>query len=312
MPSRHLFSFERGRRYDPAEVVERITAAAGGVRPDMILDSGAFSAMTIGARSDVDEYAAWLRSWQPWATAAFTLDSIGDPKASAANHARLLAKDTGVPLIPVFHANSPLEYLHRMCERERYVAFGGLVSLKHRRHEIGTWLSFHTQIAGRYGTRVHALGVTSGATAAVPLYSCDSSAVTACVRYGRLWLWDSHRAQIVQPKYRSAAERQQVARLLPRHGVSMADLADPHFMDPMSTERSWIEDRNRVMEAGGRARALLEDYLIRRHRVSAPPGLARGRDTGTKVYAAFTDIDQHETAARAWAALQPRKEGTPT
>ncbi|MFB7906645.1 hypothetical protein ACFC1T_09480 [Kitasatospora sp. NPDC056076] len=298
---RHLLSYHYGKDIPPQDVVGRLTEAAGGVQPDMMLDSGAFSAMNIGATIDLKAYAKWLRSWQPWATVAFNLDVIGNAASSALNYTRLLAENTGVPILPVFHANSGVEHLHKMCESADYIAFGGLANLKQRREQIRKWIAWHAAIAARHGTKVHALGVSGLATMDVPLYSCDSSTSTTTVRYGRLWIWDHHRKVPLQPMYRDPRDRQQVAPFLRRHGLTMAELANPEFMKPGSTVRSYPADVEKILRSAGYCRAWFEDYITRRHQVEPPKSLRLCRDPGTKVYSAMVNITQHVTAAKAWA-----------
>lgn len=94
---------------------------------DWVLDSGAFSAYTIGIRIDLEEYAEdCLRLMaEPWGPSeVFSLDVIGDAEASRRNTERLW--NLGVPAIPCFHPEEDESFLLEMAEQYPKIALGGV------------------------------------------------------------------------------------------------------------------------------------------------------------------------------------------
>ena len=171
-------------------------------RPGLLLDSGAFSAWTIGKAVDVDEYAAWaldvVDRW-PSEVRVLNLDVIpGDPdrpptqmeREASADESRQNAdrlREHGLDVIEVWHLHEPLGVLGDMLDRRRpgeLVALGGMVFALARRTNLAlafcdTAFAF---IRDRYGWRdmppIHGLGVSGDSFTAkrYPWFSVDSIA----------------------------------------------------------------------------------------------------------------------------------------
>lgn len=105
---------------DPAKYVE--LAELGG---NILADSGAFSAYSVGGHVEFDEYKAFCEEVDGHVDGYFNLDAIDDPEGSAENHARL--KSAGLSPIPVWQSHDP-EWpgLAEFLEGETLVALGGL------------------------------------------------------------------------------------------------------------------------------------------------------------------------------------------
>ena len=98
---------------------------AAGVR--VLLDSGAYSAFTLGKPINLEEYARFAREVRPYIVRCFTLDVIGDPALSVQQQAYL--KRSGINPIPVWHdQRGDMSGLDAFLEGEDYVSLGGLAS----------------------------------------------------------------------------------------------------------------------------------------------------------------------------------------
>lgn len=181
---------------------------------DFLADSGAFSAYTGGKVITIDEYADWCLKHADVINAAATMDVIGDPKATARNTDRLMARlDHRVPVMAVFHTGSPWEELHRICRDHRYVALGGAVYAGHRTQAMLRWCVKAHQIAREHDTRLHGFGLTKPPYPEIlPWYSADSSYWTSASRTGSMSLWDGSRWHGFRVGTRSAAKHAKLIR----------------------------------------------------------------------------------------------------
>ncbi|MFI7278439.1 hypothetical protein [Streptomyces sp. NPDC049879] len=294
---RVLWSYWYGRRFPPAQL-QGLTDGW-----DVILDSGAFSAHSSGQDVDLDAYADWVRAWRGRATAAFSLDVIGDPVASAANYQRLIDMDLGVTVIPVFHAGSAARHLDAILEAGApYVGFGGLVAHFRNKTAVLRWAAWNLRRCADAGVRVHGLGMTAGHARDLPFYSVDSSTWTMGPRRGFAVVWDERRRRPLQVMYRDPQEVQRYARELTRFGVDPARIAAPGFMreDTRAGDARWL------LDTAARAFLAMDDHLRARHQVPAPAGLDPEL-TGTKVYMACTTLPDMDRVAAAWAAHTPER-----
>jgi hypothetical protein len=104
---------------------------------DWALDSGAFSAKNSGVTIDLDAYIETckkLKDTDPLLTEIFSLDVIGDWKASAENARKMWA--AGIPAIPTFHIGEPWDALKRMAGEYPKIALGG-VALARGKRKLG-------------------------------------------------------------------------------------------------------------------------------------------------------------------------------
>jgi len=142
---------------------------------DWQLDSGAFSAHTLGASVDLAafrDFALEALATDPKLLEVFSLDVIGDWRASERNAERLWA--AGVPVIPTYHVGEPTEVLLNMARTYPKIALGGAVGLPPT-----TKREWARQCLARVWPKpVHGLGF-GGATYLkdLPLSSADSTNV---------------------------------------------------------------------------------------------------------------------------------------
>lgn len=160
-------------------------------RGHLLVDSGAFSALTRGLALDVRAYGAFCAALAAEhgadlaALEFINLDVIGDQAASD-EHERVLRGEFGLDPVPVFTFGARLRDLEAMAARSGRVALGGLVPFAQDRATLRGWLGRCFDVLGGAGPRVHLLGIAQEwALMAYPVASCDSSSWSAVVRFGR-------------------------------------------------------------------------------------------------------------------------------
>lgn len=160
----------------------------------VFLDSGAFSAWTLGVEVSVAEYCEYV--WKNWDIVrledgkpmASVLDGIGDPEQTWQNQLEMEAR--GVPALPCFHFGEPEHYLERYVANYPYITIGGMVGKS--TVQLQTWLDriwnkHMVDGSGRPKIKVHAFGVTSiPLMEEYPWYSCDSSSWVQMAAFGNI------------------------------------------------------------------------------------------------------------------------------
>jgi hypothetical protein len=163
------------------------------LRPRVIIDSGAFTAWSTGRVFRPEEYGEWalkfsVRWREKMAALHFiNLDVIGDQIASWRNQEKL--ERMGLHPLPVVTYKADIKHLTHALERYDYICLGGLVGIG--RAKLRPWLDYCFKEIMAYrertGTmrRIHLLGVTTWwVLSRYPVYSSDSSAWTAPLRFG--------------------------------------------------------------------------------------------------------------------------------
>ena len=92
---------------------------------DFFLDSGAFSAYTVGAKINLDEYIQYIKDHKIKTYA--NLDVIDDVEGSYQNYKYMVS--SGLKPIPVFHCGEDSKYLELYLKDCDYIALGGVVQL---------------------------------------------------------------------------------------------------------------------------------------------------------------------------------------
>lgn len=164
--------------------------------PNVIVDSGAFTAYTTGKIINPKDYARWAldfkKRWEhKMASLHFmNLDVIGDQDASWKNQKVLEAM--GLNPIPIVTFGADKSHLIRAIENYDYAALGGLVPYVFQPKKLDTWLGYcfsiivsHYQKTGIM-PKIHLLGITTEQyLLKYPCYSSDSSSWVQCLRFGR-------------------------------------------------------------------------------------------------------------------------------
>ena len=144
-----------------------------GYQPEILLDSGAYSAFTKGKHVNILDYIEYIRANRAYITNYISLDVIGDPTMSF-----LLFRfmwDAGLCPIPVIHYNEDLRLMdyYREGWPPLPVALGGTVPVRDKR-VVAAWCA---EVKRRYpDTELHLLGSNSKAILhSGVLTSCDAS-----------------------------------------------------------------------------------------------------------------------------------------
>jgi hypothetical protein len=230
-----LTSFHYFRNFDYDALVEE-----AGDEPMMIFaDSGAFSALSLGAEVTIEDYAEWLLRWKHHFSVYASLDVIGDHVGTMSNQRRL-EQEFGLNPIPVFHVGSDLKDLEALCEEYPYIAFGGMVSFS--KHNLGPWLLKCFRITEKHGTRVHGFGQTRHAYLMdFPFFSVDSSSWVAGQKFGSQRLWDPQRSKFVTVNVGDRSSCYKHGELIRSYGFDPSDISESekwsrHVSIPLSLQ----------------------------------------------------------------------------
>jgi hypothetical protein len=162
-----------------------------GVRPRVIIDSGAFTAWRGGKPINIKDYATWaLAIKNQWSSKMeslifMNLDVIGDQPKSTVNQKTL--ENVGLNPIPIFTYGADLNILKALLKDYDYLSLGGLV----HRKGIQPWLDkcFSVIMENFKETgflkRIHLLGVCNEKLLLrYPCYSSDSSSWVRALVFG--------------------------------------------------------------------------------------------------------------------------------
>lgn len=144
-----------------------------------LLDSGAFTAQTLGKKISLDEYCKFIESlpFEPWKY--FTLDVIGDPEKTLRNYETMLSR--GFKPVPILTQGESFSVMDEFWKTSDVVGVGGLVDvpLKKKQRFI------YDVMKHANGRKVHWLGFTNDQFVKYfRPYMCDSSSFTSSLRYG--------------------------------------------------------------------------------------------------------------------------------
>lgn len=149
----------------------------------VFLDSGAFSAFSMGVEVDLPKYCDYIHrnldiiehvDGQPLAS---VLDAIGDADGTWRNQMAMEAR--GVRPLPCFHYGEPIEVLEYYIANYSYITIGGMVPISTPQLKLWLdrlWADYLTDDQGRPLVKVHGFGLTSlPLMMRYPWYSVDSS-----------------------------------------------------------------------------------------------------------------------------------------
>jgi len=137
---------------------------------EVVFDSGAFTAHKSGEPVDLGEFAEWVeeeRARDPRASEVFSLDVIGDWRASLKNTEELWKR--GVEAIPVFHVGEPTTLLKALARDYPKVALGGAVGYRQKIE----WAAICFREV--WPKRLHGLGFGHTAARKLPFHTIDAS-----------------------------------------------------------------------------------------------------------------------------------------
>lgn len=161
----------------------------------VFLDSGAFSAHSLGVSIDIDAYCNYIirnrdiLRVEDNAVMASVLDGIGDPLKTWQNQNYMESK--GAKPLPCFHFGEDPQYLDWYVSRYEYITIGGLVGKAQKDQEVWLdrmWEKHMLDHSGNARLKVHAFGMTSPALMKrYPWFSCDSSSWIQAAAFGSIF-----------------------------------------------------------------------------------------------------------------------------
>lgn len=174
----------------------------------VFLDSGAFSAYTLGIQLSVEEYCAYIKRnldilrVEDGVVMASVLDGIGDPLQTYRN--QLEMEQRGVRPLPCFHAGEDERYLDYYVSNYEYITLGGMVGSSTK--QLCTWLDrmwdryLTDPGTGRARLKVHGFGITAvDIMERYPWFSCDSSSWIQAAAFGSIVLPGASASKLIQP-----------------------------------------------------------------------------------------------------------------
>lgn len=160
----------------------------------VFLDSGAFSAYTLGVEIDLPTYCEYIkRNMDLWrvedgVVMASVLDGIGDPLKTYQN--QLHMEQLGAKPLPCFHAGEDERYLEYYVKNYEYITLGGMVGSSTKQLCIWLdrmWERYLTDGSGRPRLKVHGFGITAiPIMERYPWYSVDSSSWIQSAAFGSI------------------------------------------------------------------------------------------------------------------------------
>ncbi|MDF5756635.1 hypothetical protein [Spongiactinospora sp. TRM90649] len=260
-------------------------------RLNMIGDSGAYSAYTQGVKIGLNEYAGWVRRWQPHLAWCACLDVLGDPQATWRNWHELRTR--GLATVPTLHVGTPNRWLHAYGEQGvDFVGLGGGLTTG---DAAGIrWAARMLAYARRHlpAMRFHGWGISSRAVLDnLPLYSADSSGTLGVgYRFGRLRLFDPRTARdtTFYLDGHSALRHRRLLELF-------------YDASPEQVLHGDASNRPLLIRLMARSTALYAAWLRKRHQVTPPVyGLNPARrGQGTRLHLVDTQVRTLLLAAQA-------------
>lgn len=253
-PVNALISYHYFSRHDVSQL------ASWGLR--LIGDSGAYSALSQGAPIDIDAFAAWVKQWRDSFSWVASLDVIGDKDASWTNF-RYLRDKYELDVVPTIHYGcDPSEMDRYVAEGIDFIGLGGMVSRKSEVSRLLRWTlnCFRYAQENHPQVRFHGWGTThKDLIYNLPWFSVDSSGFSSSYRYGRLQLFDPNTCKSIAVALDGKEIFQHADLLMNEYGVNPSDVS-------VSTK----ETRRDVTRLSVAVVQRQEDYLRKRHKVSAP------------------------------------------
>ena len=156
---------------------ERMVARIRGTGKRIFLDSGAFSAHTMGVKIDIRQYCDYIRKNMDIFEVVSVLDAIGDPEQTYRNQYTM--EQSGIAALPCYHYGEAEAVLEYYASAYEYITIGGMVPISSPQLRIWLdriWARYLTNADGTPKLKVHGFGLTSvPLMARYPWYSVDSS-----------------------------------------------------------------------------------------------------------------------------------------
>lgn len=231
----------------------------------VFLDSGAFSAYTLGVTLSVKEYCDYIQRnmdiirVEDGALMASVLDGIGDALQTYRN--QLEMESLGVRPLPCYHFGEDPRYLEYYIQNYEYITLGGMVGASSAQLMVWLdeiWNKYLLSGSGRAKIKVHGFGIT-----AVPImerydwYSVDSSSWIQSAAFGGVVTpdWGPISVSTQSPSRHDAGqhvcnlspvEREQVLRLFQEQGFDYDRLSTVYESRAAFNIYGYMEIGNRM------------------------------------------------------------------
>lgn len=215
----------------------------------IFLDSGAFSAYTLGVSISVEDYCEYIKRntdiirVEDGVVMASVLDGIGDPLQTWRNQLEMELR--GAKPLPCFHAGEDERYLEWYVKNYEYITLGGMVGSSTK--QLCIWLDriwdrYLTDGSGRARIKVHGFGITAiPIMERYPWYSCDSSS----------WIQSAAFGSIVTPKYGplNVSEKSPSRHDFGQHVTTLTAIEQDHVLQYIENQGFTYERLSSVYES---------------------------------------------------------------
>lgn len=208
---------------------------------DMFLDSGWYSIRMRGLDLSLNDYIKYInKRWDKY-TAIANMDTA-DVQETLNNH-KILEKETGRKIIPVYHASDYFEWNKELfetyCKEYDYVAIWWVAWVKLSPARLINYLNFIFTTAIKYKTKIHWFGITSHKLLMkYPFYSVDSTSWLQWVKFNTITYFE-----------RWKLKKTQASNYRKRFGIDLAKL--PYWEKCYRNLQSWL---------------LYNDYITKLHK----------------------------------------------
>lgn len=215
----------------------------------IFLDSGAFSAHTLGVELRVSDYCDYITRnadilrKEDGVVMASVLDGIGDPLQTWRNQLEMEMR--GCRPLPCFHAGEDEQYLEHYVKNYEYITLGGMVGSSTK--ALSVWLDriwdrYLVDGSGRPRLKVHGFGIT-----AIPLmerypwHSCDSSS----------WIQSAAFGTVVTPEWGplSVSEKSPSRHDAGQHASTLSAIEQEHVFRTLEAQGFTYERLSTIYES---------------------------------------------------------------
>lgn len=247
----------------------------------VFLDSGAFSAHSLGVSIDIDAYCDYIKKnrdilrVEDGAVMASVLDGIGDPLQTWRN--QLYMEAQGAAPLPCFHFGEDDRYLEWYVQRYSYITLGGMV--RRRVDDLITWLDriWEKHLldgSGRPKLKVHAFGITTERIMErYPWYSVDSSSWIQAASFGSVYTEEfgpvavssqspSRHDEGRHLSTMTQVEREQVLRVFEQDGFNYERLSTTYQSRAAYNMLGYVKLNGRLNEHFARCNGILDCHAF--------------------------------------------------
>lgn len=215
----------------------------------IFLDSGAFSAHTLGTRINLTDYCNYIQEnidilkIEDETLMVSVLDGIGDPLLTYQN--QLEMEQLGVKPLPCFHYGEDERYLEWYVANYSYITIGGMVGKS--REQLFIWLDriwnkYLIEGSGNPKLKVHGFGITAiKIMERYPWHSCDSST----------WIQSAAFGTIVEPQHGnlSVSAKSPSRHIAGQHISNLTQLEQEHVLKRLEQQGFTYEHLSTVYES---------------------------------------------------------------